>query len=168
MAGTGLTHDNLIQAFERRFDYLSARSVAAQVLDSAGVAKADQYDAGALARIGKAIEANVAQPERILKVLPQIAANGSTGTSGGTKAADAKAPEGKADAAVEAKAPDAKAPAAEAKAPESKPAPADAKAEADEGKVEASAAEAPADHGHGDKKPAGDKKPEGGGEHRKK
>jgi hypothetical protein len=153
MAGTGLTHDNLIQAFERRFDYLSARAVAAQVLDSAGVAKADQYDAGALARIGKAIEANVAQPERILTVLPH--ANGAA-------------------AKVEAPAAEAKAHAAEAKAhaTEAKAHAVEAKAEAAEAKAEAAEAKAEgdaADQGHGDKKHGGgDKKPDAGGEQAKK
>ncbi len=112
MAGTGLTHDNLIQAFERRFDYLSARAVAAQVLDSAGVAKTDLYDAGALARIGKAIETIVAHPERILTVLPQHngAQAGVTADHGkhaeAKKAAEAPAVEpkhAKAEAAQEAK-----------------------------------------------------------------
>lgn len=145
MAGTGLTHDNLIQAFERRFDYLSARSVAAQVLDTAGIRKADAYDAGALARIGQAIETVVSRPQTILGFI-----------HAGPVAAAPHAPaaEKKAEHAAEAK--PHKAEAVDAKPAEAKP------AEAKPAEVPAEVAAAPAgddaggdkqgDDKHGDKK----------------
>ncbi|MFZ4577569.1 MAG: hypothetical protein ACOYOB_04150 [Myxococcota bacterium] len=66
MAGTAFTHDSLIQAFERRFDHFSARAVAVEVLEAAGLKKTDAYDAAALARIAEAVEKTVARPGVIL------------------------------------------------------------------------------------------------------
>ena len=108
MAGHALTHQHLIDAFEHRFDYLSARAMAAEVLDKAGLSKADSYDAAAAARIGMAIEATVPRAASILAALP---------TAGAAPAA-AAAP---APAAVAAPAP---APAAEAAPAEAAAAPA--------------------------------------------
>lgn len=75
MAGTALTHDTLIQAFERRFDHYSARAVVAEVLENAGLKKSDAYDAAALARISSAIQTSVQRPESILAGLTH--ANGA-------------------------------------------------------------------------------------------
>ena len=74
MAGHALTHQHLIDAFEHRFDYLSARAMAAEVLDKAGLSKADSYDAAAAARIGSTIEATVPRAASILAALPKAGA----------------------------------------------------------------------------------------------
>ncbi len=56
MAATALSHDQMISAFESRFDYLTARTMLSEVLDSAGVGKSGAYDAAALAKIATAVE----------------------------------------------------------------------------------------------------------------
>jgi hypothetical protein len=81
MAAT--THDHLIQAFERRFDYLSARIVAGEVLDNAGVRKADAYDAGAWERILKATES-------LPRSQSLVAALSEAGKGGGAAVAQVK------------------------------------------------------------------------------
>jgi hypothetical protein len=73
MAGPAFTHDSLIQAFERRFDHFSARAVAAEVLEGAGLKKSDAYDAAALARIAQVIEKIVARPGVILGSFAPVA-----------------------------------------------------------------------------------------------
>lgn len=78
MAAT-MTHDRLIEAFEQRFDYFSARSVAAEVLESAGVKKSDAYDAGAVTRIAVAVEKGVTRPAAILARLATGGGNGPAG-----------------------------------------------------------------------------------------
>lgn len=134
-----LTHDSLIAAFESRFDHLSARAVASQVLDNAGIKKSDSYDAAAIARITSSVETIVTRPAPILS---RLTPNGAAAPA----PVAAKAPEKAAEKPAE-KAP-AEAPKDEAKA--DAPAKAEAKAAA-----EAPAKAEAADAAHADE--AGDK-----------
>jgi hypothetical protein len=87
-----VTHDHLIDAFESKFDYQTARAVVGEVLDRAGVKKSDKYDAGALKQIAIAVEALVPTYKQ-KSILDRIAVSGAV--------ADA-APEPKKAAKVEA------------------------------------------------------------------
>ena len=64
-----LSHDQLLAALERRFDYLSARSVANELLGVAGVAKADHYDAAAAAKLRAAAETSLTRAHGVLEAL---------------------------------------------------------------------------------------------------
>ncbi len=66
MAAAALSHEQLIAAFEARFDFLTARTMLNEVLDSAQVGKAGSYDAAALAKIGIAVE-KLNRPQPILE-----------------------------------------------------------------------------------------------------
>ena len=99
MAAAALTHDQLVEAFEARFDYLTARTMLSEVLDNAQVGKSAVYDSAALAKISLAVE-KLNRPQAIQARL---------GAAPAAKAPEAKV-EVKAEPKVEAK--------AEAKAPE--------------------------------------------------
>ncbi len=64
-----LTHDQLIAALERRFDYQSARSVAGELLALAGVARADAYDAAAAGKVRAAAETALTRAHGVLEAL---------------------------------------------------------------------------------------------------
>lgn len=114
MAAT--THDNLIQAFERRFDYLSARILAGEVLESAGVRKADAYDAGAWERIVKATE-SLPRSQALVSALAEAGKGGGAAPAPTPAKAKAEAaPAAEAPAAAPAAAPAEAAPAEAAKA----------------------------------------------------
>lgn len=119
MAAAALTHEHLVEAFEARFDYLTARTMLSEVLDNAQVGKAAVYDSAALAKISLAVE-KLNRPQAIQARLGAAPA--------------AKAPEAKAEAKVEAK--------AEAKV---EPKPADPVTPAEPVAGEVPPAEAPAD-----------------------
>ncbi len=68
-----LSHEQLVAALERRFDYQSARSVAGELLAVAGVAKADAYDAGASAKLRAAVEASLTRAHAVLEALAATA-----------------------------------------------------------------------------------------------
>ena len=68
-----LSHEQLVVALERRFDYQSARSVAGELLAVAGVAKADAYDAGASAKLRAAAEASLTRAHAVLEALTATA-----------------------------------------------------------------------------------------------
>ncbi len=55
MAANATSHQDLITAFERRWDYASARVMLAEVLATAGVDKHASYDGDAVKAICKAI-----------------------------------------------------------------------------------------------------------------
>lgn len=88
MAAAALTHEHLVEAFEARFDYLTARTMLSEVLDNAQVGKAAVYDSAALAKISLAVE-KLNRPQAIQARLGAAPA--------------VKAPEAKAEAKVEAK-----------------------------------------------------------------
>jgi hypothetical protein len=124
MAAAALSHEQLIAAFEARFDFLTARTMLNEVLDSAHVGKAGSYDAAALAKIGTAVE-KLSRPQPILERLH----------GGSAKPAEA-APAPKAEVKAEAAKPTHEAkPAEEAK-------PAAEAAMAEDGKADAAPAEA--------------------------
>lgn len=130
MAAAALSHEQLIAAFESRFDFLTARTVLSEVLDSAQVGKAGSYDAAALAKIGIAVE-KLNRPQPILERL-----------TGGSAAPAAKHAEAAPAPKAESKA-EAPKPADEPKhAHEAKTGPGPEAAPADEAKAEAAPAEA--------------------------
>ena len=124
MAAAALSHEQLIAAFEARFDFLTARTMLNEVLDSAHVGKAGSYDAAALAKIGTAVE-KLSRSQPILERLH----GGSAAPAAAAKPAEA-APATKAEAKAEA-----------AKAADETKAAAEA-ATAEEGKADAAPAEA--------------------------
>lgn len=127
MAAAALSHEQLIAAFEARFDFLTARTMLNEVLDSAHVGKAGSYDAAALAKIGTAVE-KLSRPQPILERLH----GGSPAAAKPAETAPATKAEAKAEAA---KAAHDAAPAGEAK-------PAAEAATAEDGKADAAPAEA--------------------------
>ncbi len=64
-----LSHEQLLAALERRFDYLSARAVASELLAVAGVAPADAYDAAASAKLRAAVESSLTRAHAVLEAL---------------------------------------------------------------------------------------------------
>ncbi|MSQ81555.1 MAG: hypothetical protein EXR77_01390 [Myxococcales bacterium] len=95
MAASAFSHDQMISAFESRFDYMTARTMLSEVLDKAGVGKSGAYDGAALAKISATVEQAVARPQAILAKLA---------TSGGSAAAAVAAPKAAEPAKAEAKA----------------------------------------------------------------
>ena len=93
-----LSHDTLIRAFEAKFDYLTARAVAGEVLDKAGVKKSDAYDAGSTQRIAQAVESLVPAYKQ-KSILDRIAVSGA---APGAPAAAAPTAEAKKHAKAEA------------------------------------------------------------------
>ena len=65
----GLSHEQLLGALERRFDYQSARSVAGELLAAAGVAKADQYDGASAGKLRAAAETSLTRAHAVLEAL---------------------------------------------------------------------------------------------------
>ena len=91
-----LSHEQLLAALERRFDFQSARSVASELLTAAGVARADSYDAAAVGRLRAAAEQSLTRANVVLEALTQSApvAAAKTAAAAGTSAeAPAAAPE---------------------------------------------------------------------------
>lgn len=86
------SHDQLVSALERRFDYQSARSVAAELLGVAGVGKADTYDAAALAKIRAAAETSLSRAAQVLENLPAAHAAHAHSPAASHAAAHAAAP----------------------------------------------------------------------------
>ncbi|MSP91632.1 MAG: hypothetical protein EXR79_07490 [Myxococcales bacterium] len=97
---TQLSHDTLISALEAKFDYLTARAVAGEVLDKAGVKKSDAYDSGAAQRIAQAVESLVPAYKQ-KSILERIAVSGAVSAAGPAAAPESKKP-AKAEAPVEA------------------------------------------------------------------
>jgi hypothetical protein len=64
-----VTHEHLIAALEQRFDYASARIVAADVLAAAGVPPAAHYNAATAAQIAAAIAAQVSRSAGVLQAM---------------------------------------------------------------------------------------------------
>ena len=104
MAAKDLTHAELLIAFEARFDYLSARTMAAEAMQRAGVARKDAYGAADIAAIGKAIEQGVgASGASIVKAMGASPAQAAA-PAPAEKPAEKAAPAEKAEAAPAAKA----------------------------------------------------------------
>ncbi len=118
-----LTHDQLVAAFEARFDYLTARTMLGEVLDNAGLAKSNAYDAAALAKVTVAIEKVVSRPAPVLQRLSAGPAATPAPAAAPAPVAAAPAAEPVAAEPVAAEAPAAEAaPAADAPAAEAAPA----------------------------------------------
>ncbi len=137
MAATALSHDQMISAFESRFDYLTARTMLSEVLDSAGVGKSGAYDAAALAKIATAVE-KLPRPQPILARLASGPAAAAPAPAAKAEAkaepkAEPKAEAAPAEAAPAEAAPAEAAPAAEAAADEGADKPAEKKAKKKEG-----------------------------------
>ena len=65
-----LSHDDLIKALEKRFDYLSARSMAGALLAGAGVDRGDAYDAKAVGQLAEACESVIGSgADRVIAAL---------------------------------------------------------------------------------------------------
>ena len=64
-----LSHDHLLAALERRYDYQSARAVATDLLSIAEVAPAAAYDAAATAKICVAADIGLARAPVALTAL---------------------------------------------------------------------------------------------------
>jgi hypothetical protein len=64
-----VTHEHLIAALEQRFDYASARIVAADVLAAAGVPAAAHYNAATAAQIAAAISTQVTRAAGVLQAM---------------------------------------------------------------------------------------------------
>jgi len=115
MAATQTSHQDLIAAFERRWDYASARVMVAEVLATAGVDKAANYDAAALKAVNTALGDVPGDSEAVLASLaapPAPAAKAAPAKAAPAKAAPEKAAPAKAPAKAAAKkAPAKKAPA---------------------------------------------------------
>jgi hypothetical protein len=114
MASHSLSHEHLLAALERRFDYLSARSVANELLSAAGVAKADHYDAAAAAKLRAAAETSLTRAHGVLEALAAGAPakahatpESATPTAAAVAALDTEAVVGEAVAAAEGEAKDA-------------------------------------------------------------
>lgn len=138
MAANDLSHADLLKAFEARYDYLSARTVAGEVLTASGVGKKDGYAAAEVKSIVAAVQGSFgASGQSIIDALgaPAPAAKAEPAKEAQAKApakddakADEKADEKAAPAAKDEKAAPAKAdekkeaakPAADAKKPASK------------------------------------------------
>lgn len=127
MAANDLSHADLLKAFEARFDYLSARTVAGEVLSASGVGKKDGYAAAEVKSIVAAVQGSFgASGQSIIDALgaPAPAAKAEPAKEAPAKAPakdDAKDDEKAAPAAKDEKAAPAKADAKdEAKADEKK------------------------------------------------
>ncbi|MCB9739908.1 MAG: hypothetical protein H6747_11610 [Deltaproteobacteria bacterium] len=59
MAANDLSHADLLKAFEARYDYLSARTVAGEVLTASGVGKKDGYAAAEVKSIVAAVQGSL-------------------------------------------------------------------------------------------------------------
>lgn len=132
MAATALSHDQMISAFESRFDYLTARTMLSEVLDSAGVGKSGAYDAAALAKIATAVE-KLPRPQPILARLASAPAAAVPAPAAKAEAKPEPKAEPKAEAAPAEAAPAEPAPAADAAADEGADKPAEKKAKKKEG-----------------------------------
>ncbi len=104
-----LSHDQLVAAFESRFDYATARTMINEVFDRAGIAKSTSYDGATVAKIVADVEKSVSRPQNIVVRL-SAAASAPAAPAPAPKAAEAK-PVAAAEPAAEA-APAAEAPAA--------------------------------------------------------
>lgn len=99
---TALSHEQLLSALERRFDYLSARSVAGELLALAGVAKADAYDAAATAKLRAAAETSLTRAHAVLEAFGTAAPAAPVAAAPAKPAAAPEAPAPVAEAAPEA------------------------------------------------------------------
>ena len=121
MAASAFSHDQMISAFESRFDYMTARTMLSEVLDKAGVGKSGAYDGAALAKISATVEQAVARPQAILAKL--ASGGGSAAAPPAAPIAAPKAAESaKAEAKAEAKSEPKAEPSAEAAAAQPAPA----------------------------------------------
>jgi hypothetical protein len=90
MAGKDLTHSDLVTAFEARFDYLSARTMAVELLGVAGISKQAAYAPPDLKALCAAIDARFGPGgARILEALSA----GDAPAAAAAKAVQEKAPE---------------------------------------------------------------------------
>ncbi len=64
-----MSHDDLIKAFELRYDFLSARNVLAEVMASAGVEEKQAYEKADLAKVADKLEAEYPGTGRIVEAL---------------------------------------------------------------------------------------------------
>ena len=70
-----LSHDAFVAALERRYDFQSARTVAAELLTAAGLERAAAYDAEAVGQLRAGVSAAVTRGQRVLHalVVPTVA-----------------------------------------------------------------------------------------------
>lgn len=125
MAANDLSHADLLKAFEARFDYLSARTVAGEVLTASGVGKKDGYAAAEVKSIVAAVQGSLGASGQ--SIVDALGAPAPAAKAEPAKEAPAKAPAK--DEAKEAAADDPKAE-GDAKDEKAAPAKADEKKEA--------------------------------------
>lgn len=135
MAASTFTHDQVLAAFEARFDYLSARALLDEALTKSGVAKSGAYDGAALAKLAGEIE-KLPRAQVILSRLAAPSPAAAPAPAAPAPKAEPKAeakPEPKAEAAPAAEAAAADAPAADAGHEDGGDKPAEKKAKKKEG-----------------------------------
>ena len=121
MAANATRHQDLITAFEKRWDYASARVMLAEVLTTAGVDKQAAYDAEAVKAICTAIADVPGDSQAVITKLTSAEATAAPAAKAAAPAAKAAAPAEKAAAPAEKAAAPAEKAADAKKAPAPKP-----------------------------------------------